>query len=88
MWGRGNRGVNISSLSKVEKKNGCPADPNQIGTSNQSQTEFLTPEQIIRIDKILATVGEYGEVHLIIQRGELRYINRVESYKAWNDKHE
>jgi hypothetical protein len=48
--------------------------------------EFLTPEQIIRIDKVLAAVGEYGEVHLIIQRGELRYINRVESYKAWNDK--
>jgi hypothetical protein len=48
--------------------------------------EFLTPEQIIRIDKVLATVGEYGEVHLIIQKGELRYINRVESYKAWNDK--
>ena len=48
--------------------------------------EFLTPEQITRIDKVLATVGEYGEVHLIIQRGELRYINRVESYKAWNDK--
>ena len=48
--------------------------------------EFLTHEQIIRIDKVLATVGEYGEVHLIIQRGELRYINKVESYKAWNDK--
>jgi len=48
--------------------------------------EFLTPEQITRIDKVLATVGEYGEVHLIIQKGELRYINRVESYKAWNDK--
>lgn len=48
--------------------------------------EFLTPEQVIRIDKVLATVGEYGEVHLIIQKGELRYINRVESYKAWNDK--
>jgi hypothetical protein len=48
--------------------------------------EFLTPDQVIRIDKTLATVGEYGEVHLIIQKGELRYINRVESYKAWNDK--
>jgi hypothetical protein len=48
--------------------------------------EFLTPEQVVRIDKVLATVGEYGEVHLIIQKGELRYINRVESYKAWNDK--
>jgi len=48
--------------------------------------EFLTPEQITRIDEVLATVGEYGEVHLIIQKGELRFINKVESYKAWNDK--
>jgi hypothetical protein len=48
--------------------------------------KFLTQEQIVRIDELLSTVGEYGEVHLIIQKGELRYINRVESYKAWSDK--
>ncbi len=48
--------------------------------------EFLTPEQIIQIDKVLASVGEYGEVHLIIQRSELRYINKVESINAWKDK--
>lgn len=43
----------------------------------------LTSEQILRIDEILAAVGEYGEVHLIVQHGEVRYINKVESYKAW-----
>lgn len=48
--------------------------------------KFLTPEQIIRIDELLAEFIDYGEVHLIIQKGELRYINKVESYKAWNDK--
>lgn len=46
----------------------------------------LTSEQVIQIDEVLASLGEYGEVHLIVQKGELRYINRVESYKAWNDK--
>lgn len=40
-----------------------------------------------RIDELLTTVGEYGEIHLIVQRGELRYINRVESFKAWDDGH-
>ncbi len=44
----------------------------------------LTLEQIKRIDEMLADVGEYGEVHIIVQRGELRYINKVESYKFWN----
>jgi len=48
--------------------------------------KFLTQEQIVRIDELLCTVGEYGEIHLIVQKGELRYINKVESYKAWTDK--
>lgn len=43
----------------------------------------LDLEQVKDIDEMLASVGEYGEVHLIIQHGELRYINRVESHKAW-----
>lgn len=48
----------------------------------------LNPEQIKRIDEMLAEVGEYGEVHIIVQRGELRYINKVESYRLWNGKDE
>ena len=50
--------------------------------------KILTPEQIVRIDELLKAVGEYGEVHLIIQRGELRYMNKVESYKAWGTTEE
>ncbi len=45
----------------------------------------LTVDQIRRIDSLLASLGDYGEVHLIVQHGELRYINKVESYKAWKD---
>ncbi len=44
----------------------------------------LNLEQIRRIDEILDELGEYGEVHIIVQHGELRYINKVESYKLWN----
>ena len=43
---------------------------------------FLTPAQARRIDELLAQVGEYGEVRLVVQHGELRYINKVESFKA------
>lgn len=42
----------------------------------------LTLENVRHIDEILVTLGEYGEVHLVIQHGELRYINKVESFKA------
>ena len=41
----------------------------------------LTPEHIKQIDKMLFEIGEYGEVHIIVQRGNLRYINKVESRK-------
>ena len=45
----------------------------------------LNLDQIRRIDSLLASLGDYGEIHLIVQHGELRYINKVESYKAWKD---
>ena len=44
---------------------------------------FLSPAQVRRIDDLLSQVGEYGEVQLVVQHGELRYINKVESFKAW-----
>ena len=50
--------------------------------------KFLSPSQVKRIDDMLARLGEYGELHLIIQRGELRFINKVESYKAWTTEDE
>ncbi len=45
----------------------------------------LTLDQIRRIDALLASLGDYGEIHLIVQHGELRYITKVESYRAWKD---
>ena len=64
-------------------------------TSDSSQTnplfrtlklKLLNLEQIRHIDRVLASLGDYGEVHLIVQRGELRYINKVESFKAWKSE--
>ncbi len=46
----------------------------------------LSPQQIQRIDAVLASLGEYGEVHLIIKHGELRYINKVESFNACREE--
>lgn len=43
----------------------------------------LTEEQLEQIDDLLDMLGEQGEVHLIVQRGVLKYINKVESQKAW-----
>ena len=62
------------NTSKNEPRN-TPADGLKL--------RFLNPAQVKRIDDLLAQLGEYGELHLIIQHGELRYINKVESFKAW-----
>ena len=43
----------------------------------------LSEKQVKMIDEYLVSVGEYGEVHLIVQHSELRYINKVESHRAW-----
>ena len=47
----------------------------------------LSPEQIEEINEYLTSVGEYGEIRLIVQNGELRYINTVASHKAMMTKH-
>ena len=53
---------------------------------NDLKLKKLTVEQIEQIDEFVASVGDYGEVQLVIQHGELKYINKMESHKAWNDK--
>ncbi len=55
---------------------------------NGLKLKFLNASQVKRIDDLLGQLGEYGELHLIIQHGELRYINKVESYKAWKTEAE
>jgi hypothetical protein len=46
----------------------------------------LTREQVIQVDEALASLDDYGEVRLIVQHGQLRYVNRVESHRAWDPK--
>jgi len=63
-----------------------------MGTSNLShkidkllgglKLKKLNTEQIIRIDEMLDSLGDYGELHLVVQHGNLKYINKVESFKA------
>ena len=58
-------------------------DSPQSPSSGPLKLKSLNLDQIRHIDQVLASLGDYGEVRLIVQRGELRYINRVESFKVW-----
>ena len=65
-------------------------NPQLVPLLNGNRLKKLTIEQIQQIDQYLASLKEYGEVHLIVQRGVLKYINRIESHKVCRDdgKHE
>lgn len=48
----------------------------------------LTPEHVKQIDEMLAEIGLYGQVQIVVENGELRYINKLESHKARNREDE
>ena len=43
--------------------------------------KFLTSREIQQIDDTLASLGAFGEVRLIKERGKLRFIQKLESQK-------
>lgn len=69
-------------VSGSPKKSQAP-DENK---AQSEQLEMLTLQQIVMIDNLLKSLGQFGEVHLIVSHGELRFINKVESYKVQRTK--
>jgi len=43
---------------------------------------ILTAQQAQQINRALAEIGEYGEVRLIVEKGRLRFVQRVTSEEA------
>lgn len=41
---------------------------------------FLNPHQIQMIDEALRSVGEFGEVRLVVEKGRLRFVITQKSY--------
>lgn len=44
----------------------------------------LTPEQIKRIEELLAEIEDYGELHFIVQHGDFRYVRKLENHNFWD----
>jgi hypothetical protein len=40
---------------------------------------LLTPEQILQVDQALASIGAFGEVRLVKVKGQLRFIQKLDS---------
>lgn len=46
--------------------------------------KFLDFKQIPMLDEALHSIGEYGELRLIVERGRLRFVVTQKSYDALN----
>ena len=44
--------------------------------------QFLQDEQIAMIDEALASLGEFGEVRLVVEKGRLRFLITQQSFDA------
>ncbi len=45
-------------------------------------SQFLSPSQIAMIDEALCSLGDYGEVRLIVEKGHLRFLVTQRSFDA------
>jgi hypothetical protein len=43
---------------------------------------FLNHRQVIMIDEALSSLGDYGEVRLIVEKGRLRFLVTQKSFDA------
>ena len=52
------------------------------GNGNSPAFKFLSTHQLVMIDEALASVGDYGEVRLVVSKGKLRFIVTQTSHDA------
>lgn len=52
------------------------------GLKNNPILSFLDHRQVKMIDEALSTLGDYGELRLIVEKGRLRFIVTQKSFDA------
>ena len=52
---------------------------NGVSDPDSPLLKILQPGDLAAIDQALARIGMYGEVHLVVEKGRLRYIRTVRS---------
>ena len=51
-------------------------------TEAPANLNFLQPDQIKMIDEALSAIGEYGEVRLVVEKGQIRFLTVTRSFDA------
>lgn len=52
------------------------------------KSNSLDPNQIALIEEALSTVGDYGEVRLIVEKGRIRFLVTQKSFDVLKWRHE
>jgi hypothetical protein len=58
------------------------ADEYTLSRDEVPPARFLTPQQVAMIDEALSSLGEYGELRLVIEKGRLRFLITNKSFDA------
>jgi hypothetical protein len=66
-------------------------DQQAISRQNMSENvagdrKKLTQEQVVMIEEALASLGSFGEVRLVVEKGRLRFLVTQKSFDALNWK--
>jgi hypothetical protein len=57
-----------------------PAQPDTQGCKNLNiNVAMLDAVQVLAIDRALQQIGEFGEIHLIVKRGRVRFIGTLKT---------
>ena len=59
-----------------------PDSPPSVGRGGGSSFRFLDLRQVRMIDEALTSLGDFGELRLVIQKGHLRYLVTQRSFDA------
>jgi len=49
-------------------------------TAPEPRQSFLTPPQVAMIDEALSSLGDYGELRLVVEKGRLRFVVTHKSF--------
>ena len=55
-------------------------------SASLERLKFLNPEAVSLIDRALQEVGDFGEVRLLVEKGQLRFIQKTRSEKVANSE--
>jgi hypothetical protein len=55
-------------------------DDTSSATAAGDRRSFLTPPQVAMIDEALSSLGEYGELRLVVEKGRLRFVVTHKSF--------